>query len=60
MLWSLDGKICHSFNNSILSVFFQEIEALLLPKENFLLKYASRWEIEEVKFLFFQKKYQIF
>ena len=56
MLWSLDGKICHSFNNSIFSVFFQEIEALLLPKKNFLLKYASRWEIEEVKFLFFLKK----
>ena len=44
MLWNLDGKIRHSFNNSILSIlsdFLWEIEALLLPKKNFLLKYAS-------------------
>ena len=44
MHWNLDGKIPHSFNNSflsILSAFLREIEALLFPKKNFLLKYAS-------------------
>ena len=45
MLRNLDGKIRHSFNNSILSIlsaFLWEIEALLLSKKNFLLKYALR------------------
>ena len=44
MLRKLDGKIRHSFSNSILSIlsaFLWEIEAFLLPKKNFLLKYAS-------------------
>ena len=60
MLWNLDDKIRHSFNNSILSIlsaFLWEIEALLLPKKNFLLKYAShkhKMRNKEVKVLSFQ------
>ena len=44
MLWNLDGKIRQSFSNSILSnlsAFLWEIETLLLPKKNFLLKFVS-------------------
>ena len=62
MLWNLDGKICHSFNNSLLSIlsaFLSEIEALLLPKK----KYAShkyKMRNKGSKIPFFPKKYQIF
>ena len=66
MLWNLDGKIRHSFNNSILSIlsaFLWEIEALLLPKKNFLLKYAShkyKMRNKGSEIPLFPKKYQIF
>ena len=65
MLWNLDGKIRHSFNNSILSIlsaFLWEIEALLLPKKNFLLKYAShkyKMRNKDKEIPLFPKEYQI-
>ena len=61
MFWNLVERICHSFSNSILSIlsaFLWEIEAPLLPKKNFLLKYAShksKMRNKGVKFLSFQK-----
>ena len=66
ILWNLDGKIRHSFNNrilSILSAFLWEIEALLLPKKNFLLKYPShkyKMRNKGSEIPLFTKKYQIF
>ena len=66
MLWNLDGKIRHSFNNrilSILSAFLWETEAILLPKKNFLLKYAShkyKMRNKGGEIPLFTKKYQIF
>ena len=66
MLWNLDGKIRHSFNNrilSILSAFLWETEAILLPKKNFLLKYAShkyKMGNKGSEIPLFPKKYQIF
>ena len=55
-----------SFNNSILSIlsaFLWKIEALLLPKKNFLLKYAShkyKMRNKGSGIPLFPKKYQIF
>ena len=66
MLWNPDGKIRNSFNNSILSIlsaFLWEIEALLLPKKNFLLKYAShkyKMRNKGSEIPLFPKKYLIF
>ena len=66
MLWNPDAKICHSLNNSILSIlsaFLWEIEALLLPKKTFLLKYAlNKYKMRNKgsEIPLFPKKYQIF
>ena len=55
-----------SFKNSILSIlsaFLWEIQALLLPKKNFLLKYAShkyKMTNKGSEIPLFPKKYQIF